>query len=315
MTELRSSNMTNQVFYVDSNCTTLNTRVIRFETPPPRPPSSVFPSPPNCDGVNADTMAVSSPCALPHVYIYADEGTSRPSITSWHKSLLQIKYPIEKVHITHATTLATNLTRQAPQQTLLLIPGGRDTPYITRLRPYIPLIWRLITCGAAYIGICAGAYLASSFCFFTPLQTRLWVCGRRLSLYPYPAFGPLQPRFAYSELSASAEALICEGEDAPQEQTRRFMTSAYANGSPAWCEPLRDSKACDSTRVLARYADIRHCHTPVAAVRHVVKKGVVVLCGVHPEFSQTDNEKFGNTHRLALLRLIMTAARACPADE
>lgn len=247
------------------------------------------------------------------VYIYNDEGTCPKSVSGWIAVLKwTLKYPQSLIHTIKAENLVQALHAQPPRRTALIVPGGADLPYLKLLDDACLAAVRSVTAaGGSYLGVCAGAYFASSDCIFEKDDPRLCVVGSRpLALFPYPAVGAVRENFAYkSESGATLERLQC------QWRGRTFVPQIYCNGGPAWsCE------ASEKTVVIGRYSDPvlkRHgvmSESPVAALRHKYgSDGTVVLCGVHPELpfhtveQEWDSEAM-DQDRVLFLRILAEAA-------
>ena len=95
-----------------------------------------------------------------NVLIYNGNGTSPNSVKQTYnilKSLLGHAYDVMKVD---ATTLKNEPWEESCS--LLVIPGGRDTPYCEDLKNEAnDKIRQYVKQGGNYLGLCAGAYYAS----------------------------------------------------------------------------------------------------------------------------------------------------------
>lgn len=247
------------------------------------------------------------------VYIYNDEGTAPESVSGWVSVLKwTLRYPQSLIHTVKAVNIVQALHAQEPKKTLLIVPGGADLPYLHSLDDTcISAIRTVVAAGGSYLGVCAGAYFASSKCIFEKEDQRLRVVGQRpLALFPYPAVGAVRENFAYnSEAGATLERLHC------QWRGRSFLPQIYCNGGPAW-----DCEASEKTVIIARYEDPvlkRHGignDSPIAALKHAYgNDGTVVLCGVHPELPfHTDRRKWDSETmdqgRVLFLRSLAEAA-------
>lgn len=248
------------------------------------------------------------------VYIYNDEGTSSESVAGWIWALkYTLEYPHLLIHAVKACDIISALQAQEAVRTALIMPGGADLAYVKCLtKESIATIRHVVAAGGCYLGICAGAYFASSQCIFEKADPFLRVVGpRSLSLFPHPAVGAVRENFSYgSESGATVEELRCEW------RGRRFVADVYCNGGPAW-EVEDDTEAV----VIARYKDAvleRNGITikrPVAALQcRFGDKGTVVLCGVHPELPFiSDRAKWApesiDPQRLMFLRSLADATK------
>lgn len=248
------------------------------------------------------------------VYIYNGEGTSSESVIGWMLVLKNILgYPHSLIHTVKAYNIVAALKAQEPFRTALIVPGGADLAYVKHLtNNCVATIHSVISAGGCYLGICAGAYFASSDCIFEKADLALRVVGSRsLSLFPHPAVGAVREKFCYgSESGATIENLHCEWRGLP------FEADIYCNGGPGW-----DVESDSETMVIARYSEAlleRHgimTKRPVAALSHRFgAKGVVVLCGVHPELPcHSDGVKSSaasiNVGKLRFLQALLEAAK------
>ena len=96
---------------------------------------------------------------------------------------------------------------------LLIIPGGRDLPYVEHInQDCCDLIKKFISNGGSYLGICAGAYFSSSHVIFDPNGPLQVVGPRSLGLFPGHAVGPAYPGFVYNSTCGSRMVTLkCEG--------------------------------------------------------------------------------------------------------
>lgn len=272
------------------------------------------------------------------IYIYADEGSSQASVTGWvttlHAHFLDPR--VIQIRLTTSSTIIHDLTSQQASQTVLIMPGGADLPYIRALQGIATdKIRTMIRAGATYIGTCAGAYFASLACIFEPNDSTLRVIGLRpLNLVPYPAVGAARTGFKYgSEDGATMETLQCSWDNS------QFQAHIYCNGGPAWphivssttiskLNPSMSTSIPDEsisqgedsriekskTVIIARYIHpvlrrhgITDDETPAAVVACAVGAGVAIVSGVHPELTQHIMSPRDGTFKL--LRAIFTAAR------
>lgn len=157
-----------------------------------------------------------------------------------------------------------------PSCRLLVVPGGRDLPYVEELGgAAAERIGAYVRAGGAYLGLCAGAYFACARVDFDaggPLQ----VAGAR----PLGLFGRVVgrgPVHSYSyegHVSARAERLV----------TAAGPVAAYYNGGGTFDDP-----AAELATVLAHYADGQP-----AVVSAAHGRGRVLLSGPHIEYAAAD---------------------------
>lgn len=239
-----------------------------------------------------------------YVYIYADEGASKSSIQGWYCVLNHMfQYPQKYIKLTFAHSFIADITGQAPHRTAIIFPGGADRPYMRHLcGDRIQTLRAVIASGGSYIGTCAGAYFASSFCIFEANDSVLRVVDPRpLSLFGRPAIGSVNPGFEYhSEKGATMETLACFWD------RHAFKSEVYCNGGPAWpyVEPnLRTTVIARYTRPALKRHGVQD-QNPAAVLLHAFGNGVAVLCGVHPEMIVQ------NPVNLGLFKLLLAIVKA-----
>lgn len=232
---------------------------------------------------------------MSNILIYSGPGVSTSALSQTRRTL-QSLCPSYDVRLTSATEFAL-----APWQStasLVVIPGGRDLPYVeelgrTRRREDGSTttaqdeIRRWVhDAGGPFVGICAGAYFASSWCTFekgTPME----VSGPRpgLQFFPGECRGTVYKGFVYeSDAGARVTQLDLAGPSSEK------LAMQY-NGGGAFM----DAEAYGTVRVLARYpsddaqvaeASPGKTYAGEAAIVHCqAGKGQALLFGTHPEFS------------------------------
>ena len=206
------------------------------------------------------------------IYIYSGPGVGTNSDTEVPASLAQEistrRYSIKRIDA--KTILAEKWRADAA---LLVMPGGRDVPYQEALVGKANSIIReYVSGGGKYLGLCAGAYYASSSFEFDAGGELEIIASRELGFFPGKAIGPAYGVGSYfynSERGTKA---------APLEVASDFQVASYFSGG---CYFL-DSEKYPTVEVLARYSDIPG--RPAAIIQCAVGKGMAILTGVHPEF-------------------------------
>ncbi|KAJ2994863.1 biotin holocarboxylase synthetase [Globomyces sp. JEL0801] len=204
-----------------------------------------------------------------NVLVYDGPGVSslqKPLIATL-KALLSSYYDV--IPINH-TDLNTSPWEESTS--LLVIGGGRDLLYLSSLQNGgIDKIRRYIENGGNYLGICAGAYFASSRVEFELDRPEYKVIGDRpFQFCPAIAFGSITKNFTYgSELGAKAMSII-------DQHNQSIMT--YCNGAPGF---QFDQIIPNNVTVLASYAESK---VP-AIVDCKFGKGCAILTGPHLELS------------------------------
>ena len=237
-----------------------------------------------------------------NVLIYSGPGTSGLSVRAALRSLNALLTPHYSVSTIDAKSIIEDPWHASTA--LLVIPGGRDLPYCreldgrgnTRIQEYVRR-------GGSYLGLCAGAYYASSRVEFE-LDTPIAVQGpRELKFYGNTARGCAFSGFVYdSEVGAKAVRL----------ETASGQVKCYWNGGGIFV----DAKPSET---LARYVDsVKIDGGRVAVVETKVGKGTVILSAVHIEVAHDifddrqpspeviEELRSGHEGRMTLFRDVLT---------
>lgn len=199
------------------------------------------------------------------VLIYAGEGVSSFSLQETLKTFRSLY-----AHVETADDAMLCHADWEKDTALLIIPGGRDIPYDRKLKGKgTAKIRKFVEEGGSFLGICAGAYFASSEVVFekgTPLEVHE---ERDLSFFPGAAVGTLYPHspFTYdSETGAHPSVISFKGE----------KLNLYYNGGCCF----ENAEHYPEVTILARYQDAAQ---KPAMIHCSVGKGNVLLSGVHFE--------------------------------
>lgn len=228
---------------------------------------------------------------MSNVLVYSGPGVSSSALQHTLATLRRL-LPSYDVQAVDARALACD--PWAATTALLVLPGGRDLPYVAELgearrQAHAPAsaavraderMHAYVAAGGRFLGICAGAYYASGQVVFqrgTPLE----VVGERpaLRFFPGECRGTAYPGFVYeSDAGARLTRLALPDGSA--------WTCAY-NGGGAFIDA--DAYASQGVEVLARYPPTDSALAPgyagqAAALRCTVGDGVALLFGTHPEF-------------------------------
>ena len=133
-----------------------------------------------------------------NVLVYGGAGTCDVSVKCTMNSISAILSPFFDVKC-----VDSNFLNNEPWEKYcrcIVIPGGADLPYIEHLKSgTLQRIRKWVAGGGIYIGICAGAYFASSYIEFEKDRPEYKVCGsRELALFEGAALGAVFPNFEYN---------------------------------------------------------------------------------------------------------------------
>ena len=202
---------------------------------------------------------------------------------------------------------------------LLVMPGGRDSPYVDRLQGVgNRAIRNFVRNGGSYLGICAGGYYGTSFVEFAKGDPLLEVIGsRELAFFPGMAQGPSFPGFHY-QTNAGARGANIKLTGAGVELLQKHSSEGFEhldvhfNGGCHFIPPSGENLAAAvnsdeaSTRVTPSESDFQPLATytelpreinnscsdgasaaddPLAIVACSLGRGKVILSGVHFEAS------------------------------
>ncbi|KAJ3414706.1 biotin holocarboxylase synthetase [Chytridiales sp. JEL 0842] len=178
-----------------------------------------------------------------NVLVYTGAGTSKGSADLTLKllrSMLSLSYDVIPVD-------ANVLTKEPWQATasLLVIPGGRDLPFVDSLSPIgTSLIKDWVRKGGKYLGICAGAYFACSKVEFEVGRSGYQVVGSRdLGFFQGVGRGSVTPEFVYHNdtnqgARAAKVSINLEALSSSKDPTKPILNSGstlmdlYVNGGP-----------------------------------------------------------------------------------
>ncbi|TPX69617.1 hypothetical protein SpCBS45565_g02331 [Spizellomyces sp. 'palustris'] len=219
-----------------------------------------------------------------NVLVYTGPGTARGPVDNTLltlKSLLSAHYDVIPVD-------ADTLLKEPWQDTAacLVIPGGRDLPYVEHLEPQgTSVVNDYVRGGGRFLGICAGAYFACRRVEFEVGREGYEVVGKRdLGFWPGTGKGSIAEGFVYgTEQGAKAvgvrvDTKVLAGWAGPED------LPLYVNGGP-WFALDTDVKPEDQPNVLAWYTDSLESKTSKPAiVECAIEKGRAILSGPHIEY-------------------------------
>lgn len=210
------------------------------------------------------------------VLIYNGPGVSETSLYQTQKTLKDILTPNYTVKEVDAKLIETEPWPESCA--LLVIPGGRDLPYVQHLANSIDKIKKFVREGGAYLGICAGAYFASSRVEWevgTPLEV---VGDRALKFFPGTCRGCAYPGFEYE--SEKGAQLLDITATIHGDETEQPFEGIYYNGGGVFEGADSPQMRTLGVKVVARYPNGKP-----AGVTCVVERGTAALWGLHPEYS------------------------------
>ncbi|PWN27839.1 hypothetical protein BDZ90DRAFT_173286 [Jaminaea rosea] len=226
---------------------------------------------------------------MSNILVYSGPGVSTTALAHTRKALRDL-CPSYDVRPTSAEELA--LQPWQANTCLVVIPGGRDLPYVAEFsKPRAREDGVEVTAqdavrawvaedGGSFVGICAGAYFASSWCSFEE-GSKMEVVGPRpgLEFYPGECRGTVYKGFVY-ESDAGARVVRLDAADGKR-------TAMHYNGGGAFMDAANQQ----GVTTLAKYPSDDHyiaspSYAGQAAVVHCqINSGQAILFGTHPEFS------------------------------
>lgn len=236
------------------------------------------------------------------IAIYTDEGTNREGIIVLSKRLHSYK-PLFITAKDISSRLLSTLS-------LFIVPGGRDVPYHRKLTGIkAQNIVQFVQQGGSYLGICAGAYFASSEFEFDKGASLEIIAKRELSFFPGkaigPAFGP--NTFQYDSRKGAKATLI---------HTPLLSSPIYTffNGG---CY-FENAHKKPEINLLGSYSEIEN--SPPAIISRQIGLGLAILSGVHLEYSANDLPKSKvadklrstDSEREVLFQMLIKKLISCP---
>lgn len=239
------------------------------------------------------------------ILIYNDEGVSLDSFNSIKKAITCFCNALpdnndgllKEIKVVDSIFLKEEFDWESRSE-LLVIPGGRDLPYLERLGHVgMGRIRRFVkVCGGKYLGICAGAYFGSDNIYFgdsfevhhaTTTTTTTKITGDRLSLAPYKAIGPINPgEFEYNSENGAKKIEI---------ETPIGAIKSYYNGGPLF--RAIDKRCCRKSddylewEEICRYSKIDEISSIGGRNKGSGGTLQVLLLGTHFEFEIGGSEE------------------------
>ncbi|MDF1827595.1 MAG: BPL-N domain-containing protein [Legionellaceae bacterium] len=202
------------------------------------------------------------------IYIYHDAGVSPQAFLQTMRTFKAMLPPSYSVKSIDAEGVIRN--QWSHDAALFVMPGGADIPYTQKLNGVgNQNIKHYVQHGGAYLGLCAGAYYASSSIEFDkngPLE----VLGKReLAFFDGKAVGPVLSTYDYKTESGARAAKIY------LTLSNLNQATVYYNGGGYF----EHADTIKNTRVLGYYANQKPA---IISINYA--QGHVVLSGVHIEY-------------------------------
>lgn len=202
------------------------------------------------------------------IYVYQDEGVSQESFiqtTSTLENFLNKKYVIKTIN---AQEVINSLWDK--DAALFVMPGGADLPYIKKLNGLgNQKIKQYVVNGGSFLGICAGAYYASSYVEFDKKGPLEVIGGRELQFFQGKSIGPILAPYDYkTENGSRAAEIFTNFKEVPK-------TTVYYNGGGFF----ENAEKFSNTKIIANYKN----NLP-AIISINYGNGRVLLSGVHFEY-------------------------------
>ena len=212
-----------------------------------------------------------------NVLVFNGPGVSQTSLAHTLyslRTLLRSNYAVETVS---ASALASQ--PWAPSCALLVLPGGRDVPYVSALAAANDSIKSYVQKGGSFLGLCAGAYYASRRVEWEVGADMQVVGDRPFGFYLGTSEGCVYKGFEY-QTEAGARALIAETTEA-LDGAPNLLRGVYYNGGGHFVGA--DELGKQGIVPLMRYTEGDGANK-VAAVWCSIDKGIVVLSHLHLEY-------------------------------
>lgn len=162
-----------------------------------------------------------------NVLIYDGPGVSASSLSHTIYTLKRLLSPRYAVQTVSSEALAAH--PWSPSCALLVIPGGRDVPYVSSLLGNATEnIKNYVRKGGSFLGLCAGAYFASQHCEWEAGTSQEVIGDRPLGFFPGTSEGCTYKGFVYGS-EAGARAIQVQPLDALGE-TIDALEGIYYNG-------------------------------------------------------------------------------------
>ena len=230
------------------------------------------------------------------MYVYQGHGVSLNSfaeICDFFTPVLKLLHPkvdYLMLPLTLDGTRSNEHWHDPSSTAFFIIPGGRDEPFVRDIAgEHLENLKTYLATGGVYIGICAGAYVATSFIRFEEGHKPYEVIGPRWNLAPCMAMGSLFQgtfRFNYSMMGDDGNSTRLEKDSNGDMMSQSCAVNAvrihadrgflaHYNGGPYFTN--LDASCC-----IHAWYDILGTKLP-AAISSKYGLGSVFLLGFHIE--------------------------------
>jgi glutamine amidotransferase-like uncharacterized protein len=209
------------------------------------------------------------------IFVYLDDGVAPDTFVSTVDMLKKL-FPKKLVISIDAYDVINGSWQE--DAALFVIPGGADLFYAKKLNGKGNAnIKSFVTNGGKFLGICAGAYYASSEVEFE-LGGSLEVIGtRELGFFPAKTIGPALSHFSYNSNEGVSAAIISFNFSIMKMHTTQLVKLYHHGGGF-----FENASVFSNVKVLASYIIPDRDQLP-AIILVEYGKGKVLLSGVHFE--------------------------------
>lgn len=210
------------------------------------------------------------------VKIYKDSGVSAESFYHTIKSLRKFTTKnieaISKNEIIHQNNIFENTA-------LFILPGGADLPYCKDLNGAgNKRIKEFITEGGCFLGICAGAYYASSAIIFAE-NSAFEIKGKReLALYEGISIGPAFGDYYYNSHKGAKAITVCNFTNITGNINNKI--NLFYNGGGYFSEKHEKKEVKQKFNIIASY----YSNSMPAIISFKYGKGKILLSHLHFEY-------------------------------
>ena len=141
------------------------------------------------------------------IYIYNDLGADKAIVQHTIFTLNKLLSPKYQINTINAEQVIQGSWQQ--NVSMFVMPGGADLPFVAKLNGVgNNIIKEYVQNGGSYLGICAGAYYASSYVEFDKAGVYEVLGERELKFFPGKSIGPVLAKFDYFTRSGARAAEI-----------------------------------------------------------------------------------------------------------